>query len=159
MAGLGRYGAAYFGDGYRTRHWWHSTARQHLGVRYCNSVQRALWVQPAVVVGERVNWPLAIGSVRSVCQGSKSSSRMQVCRIVHMVGCWKVVGQTRNENGRLKYLMPHALTHSANALWETNNIVQLIYMQPGHDDPSGEQYIMHEDDEKALAGQGGDPAV
>ncbi|EFJ46900.1 hypothetical protein VOLCADRAFT_105344 [Volvox carteri f. nagariensis] len=56
----------------------------------------------------------------------------------------------KDENGRLKYLMPHALAHSANALWETNNIVQLVYMLPGRDDPSGGQYIMHEDDEKAL---------
>ncbi|EFJ39338.1 hypothetical protein VOLCADRAFT_108676, partial [Volvox carteri f. nagariensis] len=67
------------------------------------------------------------------------------------VDCLRYIGDLQqDENGRLKCLMPHALTHSANALWETNNIVPSVYMLPGRDDPSGGQYIMHEDDKVSL---------
>ena len=53
-----------------------------------------------------------------------------------------------DEHGQLQYLMPHALAHCANALWETSSIVQLVYMKPGRDNATGGHYIMHKDDEQ-----------
>ncbi|GIM15396.1 hypothetical protein Vretimale_18174 [Volvox reticuliferus] len=115
----------------------------------------------AVVEAERGRSMVRVGFVERLLAPQSRTRAKQALRRIRRLdinnpnGCLRLRMLTpagKDENGRLQYLMPHALAHCANTLWETRSIVQLVYMKPGRDDPTGGHYIMHVDDEKALRG-------
>ncbi|EFJ44407.1 hypothetical protein VOLCADRAFT_106386 [Volvox carteri f. nagariensis] len=116
----------------------------------------------AVVEAEQGRAVVRVGFVeRLLAPQQRHTKAKQALRRIRQLDINDISGRLRlrllspagkDENGRLQYLMPHALACCANALWEARSIVQLVNMMPGRDDPAGGHYIMHEDDEKALRG-------
>lgn len=56
------------------------------------------------------------------------------------------------DSDKLQYLLPNELTRDPHELWETKNIVQLVYTEPGKDTPEGCQYVVHKEDEMVSFG-------